>query len=134
MKTLHEIFTEIQDAPTRAERQDILKDNDTFTLRTILQLNFNSSIELNIPKGNPPMDCAEESPKKPDAQIKRLAYCVKGGKLTTVKKERIFIDLIESFAEEDANIICLAKDKKIMKEYSRVSESLVGSVFPKLIN
>lgn len=133
MKTLHEIFTEIQEAPTRAERQDILRDNDSFTLRTVLQLNFSSSITLDVPKGNPPMDCAEEAPSKPDKLIKRLGQCVKGNALPAVKKERIFIDLLESFTEEDASIICLAKDKKIVKTHTRVSASLTASVFPQLV-
>ena len=50
-----------------------------------------------------------------------------------IKKEKMFIDIIESLTEEDANIVCLAKDGKVMKEYSRVSESLVKSVFPTLV-
>ena len=133
MKTLHKVFTEIQDASTRKERQDILQDNDTFTLRTILQLNFSSDIELDIPKGNPPLECAEKNPSNTDRAIKKLGNCVKGSRHTAIKKERIFLDVVESFIEDDANIICLAKDGKIMKKYSRVSESLVASVFPTLV-
>ena len=133
MKTLHEVFTEIQEAPTRKERQEILQANDTFTLRTVLQLNFSSDIELDIPKGNPPLECAEKNPPSPDKIIRKLANCVKGGKYNAIKKERIFLDVVESFIEDDANIICLAKDGKIMKKYSRVSESLVKSVFPTLV-
>lgn len=133
MKTLHEVFTEIQDAPTRKERQEILQANDTFTLRTVLQLNFSTDIELDIPTGNPPLECSEKNPPSPDKIIRKLANCVKGGKYTTIKKERLFLDVVESFTEDDANIICLAKDSKIMKMYSRVSESLVKSVFPTLV-
>jgi hypothetical protein len=133
MKTLHEVFTEIQDAPTRKERQEILQANDTFTLRTVLQLNFSSDIELDIPTGNPPLECSKKNPLDRGEIIRKLVYCVKGGKYTTIKKERIFLDVVESFTEDDANIICLAKDGKIMKKYSRVSESLVASVFPTLV-
>ena len=130
MKTLHEVFTEIQDAPTRKERQEILQANNTFLLRTVLQLNFSSNIELDVPSGNPPLDCVEEYPTKPDVLIKKLGKCIKGSNISGLKKERLFLDVVEGFTEDDANIICLAKDGKITKKYSRVSESLVKLVFP----
>lgn len=133
MKTLHEIFTEIQEADTRAKRQEILKDNDSFSLRTILQLNFDSTIQLDLPNGKPPYTCDEVPYGQPDKKIKMLGYCVKGNNLNVIKKEKQFIDILESLTEEDANIVCLAKDGKIMKEYSRVSESLIKSVFPTLV-
>lgn len=133
MKTLHEIFTEIQEADTRAKRQEILKDNDSFSLRTILQLNFDSTIQLDLPSGKPPYTCDEVPYGQPDKKIKMLGYCVKGNNLNAIKKEKQFIDILESLTEEDANIVCLAKDGKIMKEYSRVSESLIKSVFPTLV-
>lgn len=133
MKTLHEVFTEIQEASTRAERQEILKENDTFSLRTILQLNFDSTIVLDIPKGKPPYDSAETVTSNPDKVIRNLGSCLKGGKFSQIKKETMFINVLESLPDKDANIVCLAKDKKIMKEYSRVSESLVKSVFPVLV-
>jgi hypothetical protein len=134
MKTLHEIFTEIQNAPTRAERQEILKENDSFSLRTILQLNFDSTISLDLPEGKPPYTCDEIPFGQPDKKIKMLGYCVKGNnKFTPIKKERLFIDILESLTEEDANIVCLSKDAKLMKEYSRVSESLIKSVFPTFV-
>ena len=134
MKTLHEIFTEIQEADTRAKRQEILKDNDSFSLRTILQLNFDSTIQLDLPNGKPPYTCDEVPYGQPDKKIKMLGYCVKGNnKLNAIKKEKQFIDIVESLTKEDANIVCLAKDGKIMKEYSRVSESLIKSIFPTFV-
>jgi len=132
-KTLHEIFTEIQEAPTRAERQEILKENDSFSLRTILQLNFHEDVQLDLPDGKPPYTCDEEPYGKPEQKIKQLGKCFKGNSVNMIKKEKIFIEILESLTEEDANIVCLAKDGKIMKEYSRVSESLIKSIFPTFI-
>lgn len=133
MKTLHEIFTEIQEADTRAKRQEILKDNDSFSLRTILQLNYDSTVILDLPVGKPPYTCDDEPYGKAEQKIKQLGNCVKGNGISSLKKEKLFIDIIESLTEKDANIVCLAKDGKIMKEYSRVSESLIKSVFPTLV-
>ena len=133
MKTLHEIFTEIQEAPTRAERQDIINENDSFTLRTVLQLNFDKTIELDLPAGKPPYKCKDKATDKPDSLLKGLGNCVKNSRLPGFKKEVAFINILENLTEEDANIICLAKDGKIMKKYSRVSESLIKSIYPSLV-
>lgn len=133
MKTLHEIFTLIQEAPTRKERQEILTENDSFTLRTVLQLNFHDDIQLEIPGGKPPYTCGDTPSGGMDKRIAKLGNCTRGSKVNQMKKETIFINILESMIEEDANILCLAKDGKIMKEYSRVSESLVKSVFPTLV-
>ena len=134
METLHEVFTAVQEASTRKKRQEILKENDSFYLRTILQLNFDQNITLAIPRGKPPYTCDETPRDKPDKVIKAIGQCVEGNKrINSIQKETTFIRVIESLTEEDANIVCLAKDKKIMKEYSRVSDSLVKSVFPTLV-
>jgi len=132
-QTLNEIFTSIQEVKTRVERQDILKQNDSFSLRTVLQLNYDSGIELDLPAGKPPFTVNEVPAANLDKTIKLIGYCVVNSSISKMKKEASFISILESVAEEDANIICLAKDKKIEKEFSRVSESLVKSVFPTLV-
>jgi hypothetical protein len=132
-KTLNEIFTSIQEAKTRAERIEILKQNDSFSLRTVLQLNYDSGIKLDLPKGKPPFAVNEAPAGQLDKTIKRIGYCVVNSSMSKLKKESNFISILESVSEEDANIICRAKDKKIEKLFSRVSESLVKSVFPTLV-
>ena len=132
-QTLNEIFTDVQEAKTRAERQDILKQNDSFSLRTVLQMNYDSSIKLDLPSGKPPFTVNEAPAGQLDKTIKNIGYCVVGSSISKIKKESSFISILESVSEEDANIICRAKDKKIEKDFSRVSESLVKSVFPTLV-
>lgn len=132
-QTLTEIFTSIQEAKTRVERQDILKQNDSFSLRTVLQMNYDSSIKLDLPSGKPPFTVNEVPAANLNKTIKKIGYCVVNSSISKVKKEVTFISILESVLEEDANIICRAKDRKIEKDFSRVSESLVKSVFPTLV-
>jgi len=57
-----------------------------------------------------PYTCDEVPFGQPDKKIKMLGYCVKGNnKINTLKKEKTFIDILESLTEEDASIVCLAK-------------------------
>ena len=132
-QTLNEIFTSVQEAKTRAERQEILKQNDSFSLRTVLQMNYDSTIKLDLPSGKPPFTVNENPAGQLDKTIKGLGNCVVSSTLPKIRKESSFISILESVSEEDANIICRAKDKKIEKDFSRVSESLVKSVFPTLV-
>ena len=132
-QTLNEIFTSVQEAKTRAERQEILKQNDSFSLRTVLQMNYDSTIKLDLPSGKPPFTVNENPAGQLDKVIKGLGNCVVNNALPKIRKESSFISILESVSEEDANIICRAKDKKIEKDFSRVSESLVKSVFPTLV-
>lgn len=133
MKTLTEIFQEIQDADTRVKRQEILKENDTFALRTVLQLNYDKTIELDLPSGQPPFTVNEAPAGKLDSVIKGLGSCTKNSRQPKIKKERAFISILEGVSKDDAQIICRAKDKKLDKLYSRVSESLVKSVYPQFV-
>lgn len=133
MKTLIEIFQEVQDADTRVKRQEILKENDSFALRTILQLNYDKTIDLDLPSGQPPFTENEAPAGKLDSVIKGLGDCTKLNRHPKIKKERMFISILESVSKDDAKIICRAKDKKLEKLFSRVSESLVKSIWPQFV-
>lgn len=136
-KLLHELFEEAQNAKTRDERIALFKENDTFVLRTILQLAYNKSIELDFPSGAPPFDANTNptglEPVRLKNVIKPLGNCVKGNKIAGFKKEKILISILESIHKKDADIIIAAKDKKLNKLYSKITENLVEKTFPALL-
>jgi len=136
-KLLHELFEEAQNAKTRDERITLFKENDTFVLRTILQLAYNKSIELDFPRGAPPFNANTNptglEPVRLKNVIKPLGNCVKGNKIAGFKKEKILISILESIHKKDADIIIAAKDKKLAKLYSKITENLVEKTFPALL-
>ena len=136
-KLLHELFEEAQNAKTRDERITLFKENDTFVLRTILQLAYNKSIELDFPSGAPPFNANTNptglEPVRLKNVIKPLGNCVKGNKIAGFKKEKILISILESIHKKDADIIIAAKDKKLDKLYSKITENLVEKTFPALL-
>lgn len=136
-KLLHELLEEAQNLPTRAERIELLKKYDGFALRTILQLAHNSKIELDFPEGAPPYKKSETPIGLQQARLKNiiggLGQCVKGNKVSAVKKEQILIRLLESVDAKDAEIIIAAKDKVLHKLYTKVTENLVEKTFPALL-
>lgn len=136
-KLLHELFEEIQEAKTRADRIKIIKENDSFTVRTILQLAYNKSIELDFPSGAPPYTPSDSPTGMELTRLKNvirpLGNCVKGSKTPGFKKEKILIGILETIHQKDAEIIIAAKDKTLNKLYSKITENLVEKTFPSLV-
>lgn len=136
-KLLHELLEETQEAKTRADRIEIFKKNDSFVLRTILQLAYSKSIELDFPSGPPPYKPNDAPTGLELARLKNiirgLGNCVKGNKTPNMKKEKIFIGILESVHPKDAEVIIAAKDKALSKLYSKITENLVEKTFPALL-
>lgn len=134
---LHEILDQAQGYKTEGPRIKYLKKHDSFALRTVLQLAFNKSIKLDFPNGAPPYKQLDSpiglEPVRLKNVIKNLGNCVKGNNVPTVKKEKIFIDILEAINVNDAKAIIAAKDKELDKLYSNITYDLVEKTFPALV-
>ncbi len=135
----HEIFTEVCKLEDRDERIKYLKENAYKQVKTILQLCYNDSIVLDLPKGKPPFEaCPEGREPAPISNVfKPIGMLVKGNKVSQLKKEKIFIGILEQLPEEDAAIVCAAKDGTITnlqnKKYRKITKSLVEACFPEIL-
>ena len=137
----HEFFDRIQSIEDRAQREAALKKHAYKQIKTILQLAYNDKIQLDLPEGAPPYSKNPEG-KFPISRIshvfRTIGYCVKGNNIPRMKKEKWFIGILEQLHEEDAKILIAAKDKKFEllgdRRYSRISKSLVKSVFPEILD
>jgi hypothetical protein len=60
---------------------------------------------------------------------------VKGGqdKLPSLKRETMFVQLLEGLSKDEAELICLAKDKKITSKYKRITKAVVQEAFPQIV-
>lgn len=133
-------------ASTKEEKIQILRDNNSFALRTVLQGGMDSSIEFILPEGRPPFSLEESkkwgfTPSAIQRAVKKLKYFVKNGPgqgMTSVKRERMFINLLESMHPEEAELLILMKDKALIKKtgtahYKGITKKLVIEAFPGLI-
>lgn len=136
-KLPHEILKALTEAENHTTRVKILQDNESFTLKTILQGNFDDNIVLDLPEGAPPFrrDAAPVGFQmaRIDNSIKNLGYFVKGSTLPAMRKEMLFIQLLESIHPADADIVIAMKDKKLAKLCPVLSLALVKKAFPNLI-
>ena len=136
-KLPHEVFEQCEKIRYKKDRQEYLeKHGNTFSVRTVLQLNFDDNIKLDLPEGKPPYK-EDDAPtgmqlQSIDKALKVLGYLVPDSGYKTIKKEVMFIQMLESITHQDAAIIVAAKDGKLQDLYSKITINLVQDSFPKL--
>lgn len=130
-------FDALAAAKTKAERATILKDDDSLALRSILRLNFDPNLKLDVPEGFPKnyrkSDRPDEfAPTSLKAAVKSFYVFVRASspKLRQAKREILFLQLLESLDNREARVLVDAKDKKLDAGLTR---KLIEEVFPGLL-
>jgi hypothetical protein len=120
-RTVSEVLAEVSKIRTRQGRIDSLRANDSPLLRDIIRLAYHPNYIWLLPRGIPPYT---PNPIPFDAfgiltkEEERLRYFIFGmspnqNTMLQVKREKMFIDLLEMIHPEDARLLCAIKDKKI---------------------
>lgn len=130
-----EFFENLSKIKKREDRVNVLRQNDHYVIKTILQGAFDSRVKWLLPEGTPPYK-VNDLVDQENVLIKdcrKLVYFVEGGhpNLKQLKREAMFIELLETVAPADAKLLCAIKDKKF--PYKNVTEDIVKEAFPGLI-
>ena len=134
---ISEVLQKVSNAKTKAQKIKLLRDNNSDALRKILIVNFDPSIESALPDGDVPYKPNEAPPGTEHSRLSTehriLYYFVKGGAddLSSLKRETMFVGLLEGLHESEAEVVCLAKDKNLKKKY-RITENVVKEAFPQI--
>ena len=121
-------------AKTGEEKKQILLDRENFATKAILQLNYHPDVKWKIPKGAPPYT---PSDNQADAslhfEVKKLDYYVDPSphNIPMLRRESMFVQLLERLDPKDAKLIIAMKDKKIT--YKGLSYKLVKDTWPDLL-
>ena len=105
-----EMINDVVAQKTVPEKVQKLKEHDNATLRRILQFTYDPSIEFNIPDTAPPYEPSQayDNHGMLIGEFRRLNIFRKGGEydhLRPVKRENVFINILESVHREDAEIL-----------------------------
>lgn len=122
--------------PNDKERLACLKQNDTPAMRLVLQSALDSRVEWLLPEGDPPYTpntLDQNTEARLYTESRKLYLFVKGGNdnLNQVKRETLFIELLQSIDPEDAKLLLACKDKKL--PYKNITKKLVQKAFPDFI-
>jgi len=136
-REVFEILEEFEKATNKAQRKEVLlKYSDVTALLDILRGTFDDALEFNLPKGRPPYtpNLPESVPSSLHRKHRDFGYFVKGAVADSVpawKRERKFIEMLESIHPSDAELVLSMVEKKSPVKF--LTKKLVQEAFPKLI-
>ena len=134
---LSEILRKVSNAKTKAEKINLLRKHNTPALRQLMIINFDDTVISLLPEGDVPFT-PNDAPAGTDhtrleQQYRGLYRFFKGGaKLPTLKRESMFVQLLEGLASEEADLLVLVKDGQLNKEYKRITKSVIQEAFPNI--
>tara|TARA_A200000113_G_scaffold56093_1_gene47267 strand:- start:1061 stop:1510 length:450 start_codon:yes stop_codon:yes gene_type:complete len=134
-----ELFKAVHGKKDKKGKADLLAQYKRDDVKALLIWNFDKQIRSAIPEGEVPY-------KKNDSPInsgghtrlihewRTLYNYVRGGndKISQMKRETMFIQLLEGLHESEAELLMLVKDKKLQSKY-RITRALVEDVFKEIV-
>ena len=137
-KFISEILSEVSKIEERDGRIQHLRKHSCPALRDILRINFDDSIVSALPEGSPPYK-KDDAPKGYEfkslhREFKQFGKFFKGpvsNAISPLRRESLFVQLLESLHNEEAELLVLAKDKKL--KYRGITKSMCEETFPNLI-
>lgn len=139
-KTTHytfEILEKVSEAKTKADKIKLLQaQHNNWALKDLLRGTFDDVVQWILPKGPVPYEPADPSshPSNWSQHNKKLAYFIKGGpgeKMNRIKREKMFLDILETVHPRDAELLAGMINKKL--PIKGVTKKLVQEAFPDLI-
>ena len=135
---LSEILRKVSNAKTKKEKVDLLRKHNSVALRQLLIINFDESIVSMLPEGDVPYT-PNDAPVGTDhtrleQEYRGLYRFFKGGQdsLPNMKRESMFVQLLEGLSAEEAELLCLCKDGKLGDKYKRITKTVISEAFPSI--
>ena len=135
---ISEVLRKVSNAKTKKEKIELLRKHNSSALRQLLIWNFDESVVSMIPEGDVPYT-PNDAPVGTDHTRLETEYrgfyrFVKGGqdKLPSLKRETMFVQLLEGLSAEEAELLCLVKDGKLNDKYKRITKAVISEAFPQI--
>ena len=136
---LNEILDYVETQKTKAKKVQALQEYRDDSLTAILIWNFDDRVQSAIPEGVVPYK-ENEVPVGTDhtslrREWKNLFHFIKGGndELSSLRRETMFIQMLEGLHPEEAKIICLVKDKNLKDLYPKITYDIVKEAYPDIV-
>jgi|TARA_B100000700_G_scaffold307643_1_gene384342 hypothetical protein len=133
---MHEVLQKVSNAKTKKEKIALLKEYNTQALRSLFIINFDDTVISMLPPGDVPYtpndapEGTEHTLLEKEARL--LHHFFKGGSnVSQVKRENMFIQMLEGLNKGEAEVLILAKDKKIGKRW-KITKACVSEAFPSI--
>lgn len=130
-----EILKKASEITNENERIDWLRKNNSVALESMLRGAYDPKIVWLLPEGIPPYkpnDLVDQHHRL-FTEARKLYLFIEGGNpnLKQVRREQLFIELLETVDPEDAKLLLSVKEKHI--PYPGVTKEVVTKAFPNIL-
>ena len=137
-KLPHEVFEMLEKTSSLDERIAVLKNNTTYCIELLLQLAFIPGVKFDLPEGAPPYRVDDNPPGLQASPLKKQIdmlrrFLISNKELDRLRKETLYIRLLENVHAKDAEIIIATKDQKLSELYPLLNVSLIKKALPHLL-
>ena len=131
------IFEDVAAANSIKSRKKVLLENESKQLKELLKYAFHLDIKFALPPGKPPYKTIgspdEYNPTYLYPNIRKFYLYIEGGHdgLTQLRREELFVQMLESLHPKEAEVVIQIKDKKL--NYRGLTYALVKTTFPEIL-
>ena len=132
---IHEILELASKQRSKAKKIEILQEYTNPALKSLFIWNFDDTVISVVPPGEVPYN-PNEVPVGTDhtslrKEYKHLFNFVRGGSdgLSSLRRETMFIQILQGLHPLDAEILCLVKDKELQRKY-KITKQMVSDAYP----
>ena len=139
---VHELLEAVDSEKVKSRKLDILRTHGEDSFKMTMIWNFDESVISMLPEGNVPYQPVEGDvqanrekglPQRTTIRnsAKNFYRFVKGGddQLNKIKREGLFINILETLPPAEAEILVLVKDKALNTKYN-ITKELVAEAYP----
>ena len=141
---VHELLEAVDAERVKAKKFEILRTHGEDSFKMTMIWNFDESVVSMLPEGSVPYQPVESDvqanrekglPQRSTIRnsARQFYRFVKGGddQLNKIKRESIFINILETLPPPEAEILVLVKDKALNTKYN-ITKELVAEAYPEI--
>ena len=135
-----EFLDMVEKLPTKEAKIGLLRQFNNDVVRTMLRFNFDYNLKFNLPEGEPPFNKITDRPigyqqTNLQNELRRMYIWVNNTdpNLSQLKRESLFVGMLEGLHHTEAELICMVKDRKLETKYPSITHELVMEAYPGLL-
>ena len=141
---VHELLEAVDSERVKARKLDLLRTHGEDSFKMTMIWNFDESVISMLPEGNVPYQPVESDvqasidkglPQRTTIRnsARNFYRFIKGGDdaMNKIKREGLFINILETLPPPEAEILVLVKDKALNTKYN-ITKELVAEAYPEI--
>jgi len=129
------IFKELSEQKTHLQKVKYLKENRNDMVDLLLELTFSKDIRITLPEGSPEYQKTGEvelyNATLLYANRRQIEMFINDNtaQIPELKREQLFIDLLENLDPAESQLLIEVKDKKL-ESYPGITKKVIEKVYP----